>query len=59
MEVTNVKLLTMPNGRSKGTAFVRVNSREDLNAVLGLHKQEHMGRWLNVEESYGAPNKNA
>lgn len=55
VEVTNVKLLSMPNGRSKGIAFVKVGNRTDLEKVLALHKMEHMGRWLNVEESFGAP----
>ena len=57
--VINVKMLTMHDGRSKGICFVKVGSRADLAKVLGLHKAEHMGRWLNVEESYGAPAKNA
>lgn len=57
-KVTNIKMLTMHDGRSKGVAFVKVGSRAALTSVLALHKAEHMGRWLNVEESFGAPNKN-
>jgi nucleolin len=52
-----MKMLTMHDGRSKGVCFVKVGNKAALTSVLGLHKAEHMGRWLNVEESYGAPNK--
>lgn len=48
-------MLTMHDGRSKGVCFVKVGSRVELERVLALHKAEHMGRWMNVEESYGAP----
>lgn len=55
----NVKMLTMPSGKSKGLCFVKVGSRADLDKVLALHKSEHMGRWMNVEESFGAPAQNS
>lgn len=56
--IESVKLI-MLNGRSKGLAFVKLADKKTLDKVLALNKQEHMGRWLNIEESHGAPARDA
>jgi RNA recognition motif-containing protein len=47
-KVTAVKLLRGGDGRSRGIAFVKVATQKDLDIILKMNKEEHMGRWLNI-----------
>ncbi len=50
---TSVKLLTDKfSGRSKGLAFVKFNSEEEMNKAIANNKIDHMGRWLIIEQAY-------
>jgi RNA recognition motif-containing protein len=37
------------SGRSKGLAFIKFNTEEDMNKAIENNKIEHMGRWLVIE----------
>lgn len=47
-EITEFRLLTKPDGRSKGTAFLKFNRLSALNKALELNGAEHMGRNIKV-----------
>lgn len=47
----HVKLLTKPDGKSKGTAFVKFSSKNSFKQALELDGMEHMGRTLKIEEA--------
>lgn len=49
--IINVKLLTKPDGGSKGTAFVKFSKKSSFNKALGLNETEHMGRTIKVSEA--------
>lgn len=49
--ILNVKLLTKPDGNSKGIAFIKFSSKNSFNRALELNGMEHMGRTLKIEES--------
>lgn len=34
---------------------MKVADKHNLTQLLALNKEEHMGRWLNIEESHGPP----
>jgi len=53
--ILNVNLLSRPDGKSKGIAFVKFGKRSELNAALELSGTEHMGRALKIEEARGKP----
>jgi nucleolin len=53
-EVSYVKLVTdRTTGRSRGLAFVKVPSKDDLDKALAQNRCEHMGRYLIIEQSEG------
>lgn len=54
----NVKLLTRPDGKPKGLGFVKFSHKSSFNKAIELNGSEHMGRSLNIEESYGKNNNN-
>jgi nucleolin len=56
-KVTAVKLLRGGDGRSRGIAFVKVATQKDLDIVLKMNKEEHMGRWLNISQAEGLKNQ--
>lgn len=48
----SVKLLTLPDGRSKGFGFVEFDNPDDAHeAIVGLHEKEFRGRKLVVSEA--------
>lgn len=49
--ISNVKLLTKPDGSSKGTAFVKFSKKSSFNSAVALAGSEHMGRTLKIEQS--------
>ena len=49
--ILNLKLLMRPDGKSKGTAFIKFSSKNSFNKALELNGMEHMGRTLKVEEA--------
>ena len=49
--VLNVKLLTKPDGKSKGTAFVKFGWKSEYNQALELDGSELMGRAIKVSEA--------
>jgi len=53
--ILNLNLLSRPDGKSKGIAFVKFGKRSELNAALELNGTEHMGRCLKIEEARGKP----
>ena len=49
--MVSVKLLTdRDTGRSKGLAFVKFESAEDVDKAVASNRCEHMGRYLNIEK---------
>jgi len=48
-----IRLLTGPNGKSKGMGFVEFTNPEDLYMMLTLHHTELDGRRINVERTSG------
>lgn len=53
-----VRILTeRETDKSRGMAFVTLNSEEDLQAALNLHQSELNGRWINVERSGKSPKR--
>lgn len=46
--ILNVKLLTKPDGSSKGSAFIKFSSKKSFNSALELNGMEHMGRTLKI-----------
>ena len=51
--VTDVKLLTRSDGKSKGTAFVKFSKKSSFNKALELNGTEHFDRTIKVEQSQG------
>lgn len=49
--VLNVKLLVRPDGKSKGSAFIKFSSKNSFNKALELNGMEHMGRTLKIEQA--------
>lgn len=49
--VTNVKLLTRDDGKSKGLAFIRFSKKSSFNKAIALDGAEHLGRNLKIEEA--------
>ena len=49
--ISNLKLLTRPDGKPKGMGFVTFTTRSAMNKAIELNGEEHMGRALKVEES--------
>ncbi len=47
--ITNVKLLTKPDGKPRGLAFVKFSSKNSFNKALELNGIEHMTRTVAVE----------
>ena len=43
-EILNVKLLTRPDGKSKGMAFVKFGKKSAFNSALELNGTQHMDR---------------
>lgn len=54
--VLNVHLLTRPDGKPKGLGFVKFGKKSSFNKAIELNGCEHLGRTLNIEESYGKNN---
>lgn len=48
-------MLSKPDGKPRGTAFVKFSSKNALNKALQLNASEHMGRTLIIEQAQGAP----
>lgn len=44
----NVKLLTKPDGQSKGSAFIKFSSKNSFNKALEYNGIDHMGRTLKI-----------
>lgn len=55
-EVTNVKLLMRPDGKSKGLAFVKFAKKSAFNKALELNGSDQNGRSITVEQSQGKGN---
>jgi nucleolin len=51
-------LITRPDGKSKGLAFVKFSRRSSLNKAFELNGIEHLGRNIKVEESLGKKENN-
>ena len=51
--VTEVKLLTRDDGKSKGIAFVKFSKKSSFNKALEFNGSEHLGRNIVVEEAQG------
>ncbi len=49
-EVGGIDIVTGPDGRSKGFAFVTMISDEVKDACMDLHGTELLGRSINVKE---------
>lgn len=49
--ILNVKLISRPDGKPKGFAFVKFSSKLSFNKALELNGIEHMGRNIRVEEA--------
>lgn len=47
--ITEVKLLTREDGKSKGLAFVKFSKKSSFKKALELNGSEHIGRSLTIE----------
>lgn len=54
--VISVNLLTRPDGKPRGLGFIKFSKKSSFNKAIALNGSEHMGRTLNIEESYGKNN---
>jgi RNA recognition motif-containing protein len=52
-DILHVNLLSRPDGKSKGMAFVKFSRKSAINKALELNGFEHMDRAIKVEQARG------
>lgn len=55
--ILNVKLISRPDGKPKGFAFVKFSKKSSFNKALEYNGADHMGRAIRVEEARGSGQK--
>ena len=51
-----MRLLTQPDGRSRGIAFVKFTTQSARAKACALDQSKQFGRYIKVQESQGKPN---